>query len=150
MSDFNFKIDPANYAGIDHESYRSDMLQLALAKPTEYTKLRKIVLNIVKKEAVNSQYGIYYYLLTAGAKTNGKVQGASILADNTADLDGETIAMFVPKVPSQIVNEFALKAAKTNDKIAEEAIEMILPADWKQIADNRSFSKTKSTLGFEA
>ena len=58
--------------------------------------------------------------------------------------------MFKPQVPSQIVNEFALKAAKTIDKIAEEAIEMILPADWKQIADNRTFSKTKSTLGFEA
>ena len=147
MSNFNFKIDPANYAGIDHESYRSDMLQLALAQPTEYTKLRKVVLNIVKKEAVNSQYGIYYYLLTAGARSNGKIQGASILAD---DFPENIQLMFKPQVPSQIVNEFALKAAKTIDKIAEEAIEMILPADWKQIADNRTFSKTKSTLGFEA
>ena len=57
---------------------------------------------------------------------------------------------FVPHVPNQLVNEFALKASKTIDRIAEEAIEMILPADWKQIADNRTFSKTKSTLGFEA
>ena len=38
---FNFKINPADYAGIDHESYRSDMLQLALSSPTEYTKLKK-------------------------------------------------------------------------------------------------------------
>ena len=59
MSNFNFKIDPANYAGIDHEAYRSDMLQLALAQPTLYTQLRKEVLQLVKKNAVNSQYGIY-------------------------------------------------------------------------------------------
>ena len=115
--------------------------------PSHATKLRKVVLNIVKKEAVNSQYGIYYYLLTAGARSDGKIQGASILAD---DFPENIQKMFQPKVPAQIVNEFALKAAKTIDKIAEEAIEMILPADWKQIADNRTFSKTKSTLGFEA
>jgi len=148
MSNFNFKIDPANYAGIDHESYRADMLQLALAQPTEYTKLRKEVLNIVKKEAVNSQYAIYYYLLTVGQEAGTGNGGNSILQGSTA-VQAETKAIFVPKVPSQIVNEFALKAAKTIDKIAEEAIEMILPADWKQIADNRTFSKTKSTLGFE-
>jgi hypothetical protein len=148
MSNFNFKIDPANYAGIDHESYRSDMLQLALASPTEYTKLRKAVLAIVKKKAVNTQYSIYYYLLTAGQEDGDGKGGDSILKDE-ASIGQATKDMFVPHVPSQIVNEFALKAAKTIDKIAEEAIEMILPADWKQIADNRTFSKTKSTLGFE-
>ena len=146
---FNFKINPADYAGIDHEAYRSDILQLALSQPTEYTKLRKEVLNIVKKEAVNSQYAIYYYLLTVGQEAGIGDGGNSILTGSTAGLQAETVKMFVPKVPSQIVNEFALKASKTIDKIAEEAIEMILPADWKQIADNRTFSKTKSTLGFE-
>jgi hypothetical protein len=37
MSNFNFKIDPADYVGIDHESYRTDMLNLALSEPTQYT-----------------------------------------------------------------------------------------------------------------
>ncbi len=144
---FDFKIDPANYAGIDHESYRSDMLQLALAQPTEYTRLRKTVLDKVKRNAVNSQYAIYYYLLTEGqAVVDNKASGSILPVDEFNDAQQK---MFKPKVPSQIVNEFALKAAKTIDKIAEEAIEMILPADWKQIADNRTFSKTKSTLGFE-
>lgn len=143
---FNFKIDPANYAGIDHEAYRSDMLQFALTQPTEYAKLRKTVLNVVKREAVNSQYGIYYNLLTEGLKTVDNKPTDSVLVGVFPEV---TQLMFKPKVPSQIVNEFALKAAKTIDKIAEEAIEMILPADWKQIADNRTFSKTKSTLGFE-
>ena len=110
MADFNFKIDPANYAGIDHESYRADMLQLALAQPTEYTKLRKAVLNIVKKEAVNSQYGIYYYLLTAGQEAGVGDGGDSILKGSTAGLQAATVKMFVPKVPAQIVNEFAFKA----------------------------------------
>jgi hypothetical protein len=150
MSDFNFKIDPSNYAGIDHEAYRADMLQLALSQPTVYTQLRKDVLQAVKKEAVNSQYAIYYYLLTAGCKPSpdGKRVGDSVLNFNGSNSAGQA-RVFVPHVPNQVVNEFALKASKTIDRIAEEAIEMILPADWKQIADNRTFSKTKSTLGFE-
>ena len=149
MSDFNFKIDPSNYAGIDHEAYRADMLQLALSQPTVYTQLRKDVLQAVKKEAVNSQYAIYYYLLTAGCKpsADGKRVGVSVLTNLAS---AGQAGVFVPHVPNQVVNEFALKASKTIDRIAEEAIEMILPADWKQIADNRTFSKTKSTLGFES
>ena len=148
MSDFNFKIDPSNYGGIDHEAYRSDMLQLALSQPTAYTQLRKDVLQQVKKEAVNSQYAIYFYLLTVGCKPtpDRKNAGESILAPT--DSRGLN-KLFCPNVPYQVVNEFSLKASKTIDRIAEEAIEMILPADWKEIADNRTFTKTKSTLGFE-
>jgi len=49
---------------------------------------------------------------------------------------------FKPSVPKQKVNEFALKA------IAEEAIEMIMPADYRMIAENRTVQKTASQLGF--
>ena len=148
MSDFNFKVDPSNYAGIDHEAYRSDMLQLALSQPTAYAQLRKDVLEAVKKEAVNSQYAIYFYLLTKGCKLapDGKREGQSVLAGLKSSGQAE---LFKPCVPYQIVNEFALKASKTIDRISEEAIEMILPKDWKEIADNRTYTKTKSTLGFE-
>ena len=101
---FDFKIDPANYAGIDHESYRSDMLQLALAQPTEYTRLRKTVLDKVKRNAVNSQYAIYYYLLTEGqAVVDNKASGSILPVDEFNDAQQK---MFKPKVPSQIVNEF--------------------------------------------
>jgi hypothetical protein len=47
-----------------------------------------------------------------------------------------------------MVNEFALKASKTIDAIAEEAIEMIMPADYRMIAENRTVQKTASQLGF--
>jgi len=147
MSDFNFKIDPSNYAGIDHEAYRSDMLQLALSQPTVYTQLRKDVLQTVKKEAVNTQYAIYYNLHTKEQNPDG---GSVLSRTSSRGLGSGPSPVFNPRVPNQIVNEFALKASKTIDRIAEEAIEMILPADWKQIADNRTFSKTKATLGFES
>ncbi len=43
-SDFNFKIDPSDYRGIEHEEFRTNLLNLALTKPTEYNKLRMHVL----------------------------------------------------------------------------------------------------------
>jgi hypothetical protein len=47
-----------------------------------------------------------------------------------------------------VVNEFAMKASATIDKIAEEAINMITPDDWKDVADKRLYTKTKSNIGF--
>ena len=60
---FNFKIDASDYRGIEHEEFRTNLLNLALTQPTEYNKLRMIVLKKVKKAAVDAQYTIYYYLL---------------------------------------------------------------------------------------
>ena len=40
MADFNFKLNPADYLGIEHESFKTNMLQLALTTPTQYFELR--------------------------------------------------------------------------------------------------------------
>ena len=74
MADFNFKIDVADFRGIEHEEFRTNLLNLALTKPTDYNKLRMVVLRRVKKAAVTAQYGIYYYLLFEGclASDDGK------------------------------------------------------------------------------
>ena len=147
MSDF--KIDPSDYRGIEHEEFRTNLLNLALTRPTEYNKLRMNVLKKVKKAAVESQYSIYYYLLTEGCSvgTDGKTKSNNILFNAPDGVDAYQ-TLFVPRVPKHIVNEFALKASATIDKIAEEAINMILPDDWKTIADQRLYTKTKGNTGF--
>ena len=134
---FNFKIDPSDYLGIQHEEFKTNMLQLALTKPTEYFELRKRVLANVKKAAVQGQYVIYYNLLTTGSKPTDANVGSIVGMDE-----------FCPSIPKQKVNEFALKAAKTIDAIAEEAIEMILPMNYKKISDERTMQHTAGTLGF--
>ena len=146
---FNFKIDPSDYRGIEHEEFRTNLLNLALTQPTAYNKLRMNVLKKVKKAAVESQYAIYYYLLTEGLSVgpDGKTKSQHILADARDGSDAH-VGIFKPCVPKHIVNEFALKASVTIDKIAEEAINMILPDDWKTIADQRLYTKTKGNTGF--
>jgi hypothetical protein len=137
---FNFKIDASDYRGIEHEEFRTNLLNLALTQPTEYNKLRMIVLKKVKKAAVDAQYNIYYYLLTDGCGvggTDGKTKTNNLLFGTPSE---PHMTIFKPNIPKHIVNEFALKASATIDKIAEEALNMIMPKDWKQIADERLYS----------
>ena len=144
----DFNINPTDYLGHDNEVFKTKLMELALSEPKKYFEIRREVLAAVKKQAVNSVYKTYYFLLTNGTKENGT---DSIFAGKVADTylgtrtDGEG---FQPCVPKQKVNEFALKASKTLDAIAEEAIEMIMPADYRQIAENRTVQKTASNLGF--
>ena len=58
---FNFKVNPSDFRGIEHEKFRTKLLNLAITKPTEYNDLRMQVLEAVKERAVNAQYNIYYY-----------------------------------------------------------------------------------------
>ena len=151
MSDgFDFKIDVSDFRGIEHEEFRTNLLNLALTRPTDYNKLRMHVLRKVKKAAVDSQYNIYYYLLTDGCSLapDGKTKGQNVLFDADGGIDGyQTI--FKPNIPKHMVNEFAMKASATIDKISEEALNMILPKDWKTIADERIYSKTTGNIGFD-
>lgn len=153
MADFNFKLNPSDYLGINHESFKTNMLQLAITRPAQYFELRKAVLENVKRAAVQKQYAIYYWLLTTGntAADNGTDSARTVVNNPVAhdDVAQEVFALFHPNVPKQKVNEFALKAAKTIDAIAEEAIEMILPMDYKKISDDRQIQNTAANLGFE-
>jgi hypothetical protein len=130
-----FEIDTGDYLGIKYESFKDEMLALALAEPSEYFKLRKVVLEKVKQDAVEDQFKIYYNLLTLGAKKGG---GQIIPGD--AGLKESTVRKFIPNYPKQLTSQFALGAAKTIDKIAEEAVEILLPKDYKSISQDR-FSK---------
>jgi hypothetical protein len=129
----DFKIDTGDYLGIKYESFKDEMLALALAEPSEYFKLRKSVLATVKQQAVEDQFRIYYNLLTSGTDKEG-------IIPRSAGIRDETAAKFRPNYPKQLTSQFALGAAKTIDKIAEEAVEILLPKDYKSISQDR-FSK---------
>ena len=139
----NFQINPTDYLGHDHEVFKTKLMELALSEPKKYFELRRDVLTAVKKQAVDDAYNTYYHLLTIGKLKNGATDLLNGKSSN-AYVDGG----FVPSMPMQKVNEFSLKAAKTLDAIAEECIEMLLPQDYRQIAENRTVQKTASNLGF--
>ena len=83
---------------------------------------------------------MYYNLLSEG-KTSA---GAPIVNS----LGQKYIKLFKPCVPLLETNQFALKASKTIDAICEEAIELLIPMDYKDIAEKRMKKKTEGNLGF--
>ena len=128
----NFKINTSDYLGIEHEAYKTRLFQLALTKPDDYFKLREEVLEKVKRDAVEIQYEVYYNLLSEGTDSTG---GPIVSTPYQA--------IFKPCVPLQETNQFALKASKTIDAICEEAIEMLIPMDYKEIAEKRLKKRTE-------
>ena len=137
-----FELNTSDYLGIDHAAFRDDMLALALSKPSEYFLLRKQVLAAVKRDAVANIYKIYYNLLTEGKDGRGNLVLSGGFETGLADT---IVRAFVPKYPKQKVNEFALGASETIDKIAEDAIEILLPRGYEDIAKERSSTKSKGT-----
>ena len=143
MAETNFKLDTSDYLGIDHAAFRDDMLALALSKPSEYFQLRKNVLAAVKRNAVANIYKTYYALLTEGKDAEGNIL---LRGDFATGITEPTVRAFNPKYPKQKVNEFALGATETIDKIAEDAIEILLPRGYEDIAKERSSTKGKARL----
>jgi len=135
----NFKIDTSDYLGVKHKRFRDNMLGLALSKPTEYFKLRNYLIEKLKLDAIDGIYTIYYNLLTEGK--DGSDAGNLILADS--GLDEATIKMFVPCYPKQKVNEFALGVSETLEKIAQEAIDILMPDGYEAVAKERISTKSK-------
>jgi hypothetical protein len=121
------------------------MLALALSRPSEYFQSRKNVLAAVKRTAVANIYAIYYDLLTEG-KDGSDAHNKLLTGDFAVGIAAETVNAFVPNYPKQKVNEFALGAAETIDKIAEDAIEILLPRGYEDIAKERSSTKGKARL----
>ena len=125
-----FKIDTEDFLRIKYEAYKNELYAMALSTPSEYFKLRKTTLETVKTQAIKDIYTQFYNLLSKGQ-----------------DLDGNQISTLPePGFPAQQVSKFALKAASTLDKILEEAIEIILPIDFKHLSMKRLEDQSKQNF----
>jgi len=61
-----FQIDTSDFLGLNYESYKNDLYALALATPSEYMKLRKETLAVVKNQCIKDIYTQFYNLLSKG------------------------------------------------------------------------------------
>ena len=136
MSTNNFKIDTSNYLGISHNTYKQKLLELSLTKPEQYFELRETVLKNVKENAIKQLYENFYSIMT-----DGNIFGAGSAAEGTA-----AEAIFVPNYPQQKVTEFALGAAKTMDSLCDECVEIILPLNYRDLAEQRLARKGESNM----
>jgi len=125
-----FVIDTEDFLGLKYEAYKNDLYALALSTPSQYMKLRKETLAVVKNQCIKDIYTQFYNLLSKGQDLNG-VQIGTLPA---------------PGYPAQLVSKFALKAARTLDTILEEAIEIILPLNFKELSTKRLEDQSKQNF----
>ena len=68
-------------------------------------------------------------------------------ADGTSAAHGAGAATtFVPNYPQQKVTEFALGAAKTMDALCDECVEIILPLNYRDLAEQRLARKGEANM----
>ena len=131
----NFRVNVKDFLGIENTKYREKMMQIALTKPADFYELREKVRAQVIEKAIGEFYDTLYYVMTTGKLSNGGQSAAK---------DAAKAADFVPNIPKQKVNDFALSAVKTLESIVEDAIDMMLPPDFLDIAKSRTISKSSA------
>ena len=125
-----FVIDTEDFLGLKYEAYKNDLYAMALSTPADYMKLRKETLAVVKNQCIKDIYTQFYNLLSKGEDLNGTQIGS----------------LPAPGYPAQMVSKFALKAARTLDGILEEAIEIILPLNFKELSTKRLEDQSKQNF----
>jgi len=129
MADANFHIKTSSYLGINYSNYRDFLYGQALSDPQSYFSYRRDANEYIKTEATRNLYDVIFYALTSGKKMEGGVLTAN---DLSADMPPGG-----PNLPEQLVNQLALSAARTLDKIMTEIMEYIAPLDYRSIANKR-------------
>jgi hypothetical protein len=129
MSGLDFQVDTGDYLGFNHQGFLREMYSLALSNPSKYFEIREKVIKSMRDENVKMIYKTLYNALVLG--TNAA--GSEICRP--------------PHYPKQEVATITLGAAQTIQKIFEDAVELILPADFKRLAEERLSTKAKG--GFE-
>ncbi len=140
MDGMDFRINVGNYFGLDHLTYIDNLQAFALTHPSEYYKLRAAVLTGVKKSNMVMIYDLFYNLLTNGEDTHGR---AYLYGISLKDYKPE---QFRPNMSKQKVSEIAASAVKTMEKMINEAIDSILPADHLHIADAVTSKQANASL----
>jgi len=131
----NFRVNVKDFLGIENTKYREKMMQVALTKPADFYELREKVRSNVIEKAIGDFYDTLYYVMTTGKLSNGGQSAAK---------DAAKASEFTPNIPKQKVNDFALSAVKTLESIVEDAVDMMLPPDFLDIAKSRTISKSSA------
>ena len=78
--------------------------------------------------------------------SSGMIGGtnAAIVAGNEPVVGANITDVFKPNYPNQKITEFALGAAKTLDAICDECIEIIMPLNYRDLAESRLARKGES------
>ena len=126
MAEFqNFNLDTSDYLGIKYDEYINFMQSKSISQPTEYTRIRNSVIKQLKQDLLEQTFKSYYNLLTTGNGFN--------------DLP------MAPSYPKQEASNFALGVTKTINKILDEVLAIVLPAQQADFARLQQGKKAQAS-----
>ena len=130
----NFKIDTSDILGFNYQSYCSDMRAMAMNSPSEYSKVRKVVMDAVIRDAVSNIYITFFNVLTKGADKGGSHIPGFVVNGTRAK----------PGYPSNKVSDFAQEAAEVMTKYCMDCVNIILPEDYHKLSEQKLTLKGKA------
>jgi spore maturation protein CgeB len=130
----NFKVNTENFLGMQADSSRERLYSLALSHPDRYFALREKVISSMRNQIVEQFYTIIY---------NGLTTGTDLRNQKIDDL-------FTPCLPDQEVNKFAINCAASIRAMCQSAVEKVLPADFKALANQRGADAARALGTFDA
>jgi hypothetical protein len=137
----DFKINVSNYFGVDHERYLDNLQAYAITKPSQYMKMRSVIIDKVKKENMETMYKLFYNLLTSGTENDGRTSLVNVRGG-----DADWIPLFVPNMSKQQVSEIALGAVKTMNGLIDNVMEDLIPKNFLNISHTVTKKNTEGGL----
>ena len=141
MGDYqNFKVNTDNILGYEHDAFKNKLMQLSLTNTASYFNLRNQIYANIKTGMIKKMYITFYNLMTIGAlTTNAGLADAPGSAANGVNIPGFE---FTPNFPEDKVSEFALDAARTLEKLLAHCLDLIMPPQYYEQAQQRAAKKS--------
>jgi hypothetical protein len=111
--------------GLDYSQFKNKIIELALAQPSKYYKMREEAYENKFVSSVNKMYDQIYDMLS-----DGLVDGKAIFKD-LADKD------IKPRLPSNEISNHALSATESFKDVLDNIFSELLPEDVSNIAKSK-------------
>jgi hypothetical protein len=130
----NYRVDPKDFLGIKHQVWLSKLYSFALQNPQKYFENRALLLENLKEAQVQAMYDNLYNFLSVGT-VNGSAHALVTSVGAT------------PSVPKQEIARIAMEGAELISNLIDNALEKVVPDDYKKLAERRAGTIAAATIG---
>ena len=125
----NFRVEPNNILGVDFQQFRNKIIQLGLADPKAYYKLRGSALKEILIDTNKKTYDLVYNLLTIGVVGNTSVFVFPNETDGTP-----------PNYPKNKASNEAMSVCESMNDILQDLFDTLMPPVGDKMADSKLHS----------
>src|SRR5690606_40749641 len=119
----NFKSNPTERLGIDHDQFKENLNILAFSNPSEYFKLKRTYMDYLVTNIIKHLHGLVYHALVEGKEVDEK---GDIQAEYITKYAGEEAEKFAPRLPQERADKIAMDICATiRDAFSEDVVDKI-------------------------